>query len=290
MHTHLVISVLEFPERQSIVEVLRILRVDSKGQCIPEILSALEVFFCDFVRYAVRSIFHLRLEPVWQTVFCQDGMHFGIIGTRLSEHIHKMSLWVRLSPVPTVHKHRNLESGMNGEVLCLAIHRLMNTGYSKFTVAERLQIAALRKRILPSVNRFAVNIGYVNADVVRHHTALHEDPCLISYDVENSHKWLAGPFNYLKDNTFLSSCVCLFLRYGDLDSVGIESAFGLTLSHIDIIIHALDLHKDESVSCHLDRTDILRIVLFHIIITAATFFREVAASASGPASETISSF
>ena len=118
-------------------------------------------------------------------------MHFGIIGTRLSEHVHKMSLGVRLSPVPTVDKRSNLESGMHGEVLCLAIHRLMNTGHRKFAVAERLQIAALRKRILPPVNRFAVNVGYVNADVVRHHPALHEDPCLVSYDVENSHKWFA---------------------------------------------------------------------------------------------------
>ena len=47
--SHLIIAVIKFSERDGIIEILGICRVNRKGEDISEILSSLEIFSCDFL-------------------------------------------------------------------------------------------------------------------------------------------------------------------------------------------------------------------------------------------------
>ena len=88
MNTHLPVTILQLLDTECIVEVLGILRVDSTGKYLSEVLTLLIVLFCDFARNLVGSIFYILWIFVWQTILCEDGVHLHIIVTLLAENIN----------------------------------------------------------------------------------------------------------------------------------------------------------------------------------------------------------
>ena len=111
MDTHLIVSVIKDTERKSIIKVLCIGRVYSECEYIPEIPALSYILSGYLVRNAVSRIRHLRFETVRKSELRKDGMHFGVILARLSEHIHDMSVRGRLMSFPAVHHCGHLHSG-----------------------------------------------------------------------------------------------------------------------------------------------------------------------------------
>ena len=137
------------------------------------------------------------------------------------------------------------------------------------------------------MERMSLQIGYVNADVIWHYSALHQDPSLISDHMENTRKRFAGSLYHLENDTLLSLVIRLFLSDGHADGISVQGTLGTALSHIDIIFEFIDLDKYESVTCHLNSTRILRTLVQWFIIVlaaftgkAAAFFTETASTAS----------
>ena len=76
-----------FPNRQSIVEVLCIVRVDGASPYVAEILALGEVFCRHLARNLVGSLLDLLRIAVGQAVLRQNRVHFGVVFALLSENI-----------------------------------------------------------------------------------------------------------------------------------------------------------------------------------------------------------
>ena len=114
MNTHLPVTILQLLDTECIVEVLGIFRVDSTGKYLSEVLTLFIVLFCDFARNLVGSIFYILRIFVWQTILCEDGIHFHIIVTLLSENInHFADRTLVLSVRPLDDAHHRLVVGFS---------------------------------------------------------------------------------------------------------------------------------------------------------------------------------
>ena len=83
MNSHLIIAVLQEPEGKRIIEIFGVSRVDGECQNIPEVPSALEILPGDGLGDAVRSILNLRFKTIRQSELGKDGVHLGVILSRL---------------------------------------------------------------------------------------------------------------------------------------------------------------------------------------------------------------
>ena len=73
------------------IEIFGILRVDSAGEYLSEVLTFLVVLFCDFARNLVGSILYVFRIFIRQSVLCEDRVHFYIIVTHLSEDVNNFT-------------------------------------------------------------------------------------------------------------------------------------------------------------------------------------------------------
>ena len=191
---------------------------------------------------------------------------------------------IRLSPVPTVHKRCHLKSGVDLKFAVFSIHRFGNSRHSKLLVAQRLEISRLRDGAFSPHKRTTFFVSYVNADVIWHYTALHEDPRLVADHVEDSHKRLSGPLQDADDYAFLTFAVCLLLGYGHFHGITVQCALGLSVADKYVILHSFNLDKNESVPCHLDSSRIVRAFLQRLFIIFSAHFSGSVASTTGHAS------
>ena len=111
MDTNLIVPVLKDTERKGVIKVLCIGRVYSECEYIPEIPALSYILGGYLVRNAVSRIRNLRFETIREGELRKDGMHFGVILARLSEHIHDVSVRGRLMSFPSVHHCGHLHSG-----------------------------------------------------------------------------------------------------------------------------------------------------------------------------------
>ncbi len=157
----LVVTVVQFLERKRIVKVLGVRRVYRECQCVAEVSALLDVLFRDLVRDLVGGVLHLRLEPVRQGIFSENGMHLRVVLARHSEYIHDVAFRSRLALVPAVDQSRHFHSSFR----------------------------ALWKGV------------EIYADVVRHIPGLHQHPCLPSDNMQHTDERLVAALYYLNDLT-----------------------------------------------------------------------------------------
>ena len=88
VYTDLNVAVLKLAVRESVIEVLGIGRVDSKCGHLTEIPALGYVLGGYLVRHGLGCGLHFRLKAVRQAVLGQDGVHLGVIGSGLAQHVH----------------------------------------------------------------------------------------------------------------------------------------------------------------------------------------------------------
>ena len=76
MHTYFPASVIQLTDRQSIVEVFCIFRVDGKGQDFTEVFTLGDLFLRNGIRYFICSLLHTLRISIRQTEFGQYRVHF----------------------------------------------------------------------------------------------------------------------------------------------------------------------------------------------------------------------
>ena len=86
MHADLVIPVFHFLEREGIVKVLGVFRVDRERCDFPEVSPGPDLLCRDGILYSLRCFFHVSGELHGQFVFCHDGIHFRVVVSRYSEN------------------------------------------------------------------------------------------------------------------------------------------------------------------------------------------------------------
>ena len=99
MYADLVMPVFQLLEREGIVEVLGILRVDRECRDFPEISAVLDFLCRDGIFYLFSGFFHVCRELYGQFVFRHDCVHFRVVVSRRSENFqhfpHRVLLVLR---------------------------------------------------------------------------------------------------------------------------------------------------------------------------------------------------
>ena len=113
MHTHFPETTLQLTDRKSIVEVLGILGVDGTGEHITHILTTVDLLLGDGSIDLLCRLLHILRILVRQVILGKDGMHLGIVLTRLSEDIHHRTDDVLMFVVrPLYHLYHRLVVGL----------------------------------------------------------------------------------------------------------------------------------------------------------------------------------
>ena len=96
-----------FPNRQGIVEVLCVVRVDGASPYIAEILALSEVFRRHLARNLVGSLLDLLRIAVGQAVLRQNRVHFGVVFALLTENVDDLAhhiAMLRVGPLRDAHQ------------------------------------------------------------------------------------------------------------------------------------------------------------------------------------------
>ena len=91
VYAHFPQARLERTDREGIVEVLRVLRVDGESSDGAEIFTLGIVFGCNDIRNLVGCSFHVFRIDIWQTELRQDGMHLGVVVSGLSQDVDNLT-------------------------------------------------------------------------------------------------------------------------------------------------------------------------------------------------------
>ena len=91
VHAHLPKALIEHANRQCIVEILGISRVDGAGKHVAEVLAFVVILLRYLGRNAFGSLFCRLGISVGQAVLGQDGVHLDIVFARRTKHINYFS-------------------------------------------------------------------------------------------------------------------------------------------------------------------------------------------------------
>ena len=129
MHTHLPSSAFHHPDRQGIIKVLGILWVDGTGEHIAEVLTAGYLLCRNLCLELLGCFLHTLRILVRQAILRQDGMHLGIVVTRLPQDVHHGADDVPVLRVrPLVNLHHNFVVGLPPLQLALGDDDVVNEG------------------------------------------------------------------------------------------------------------------------------------------------------------------
>jgi len=107
MHAHFIQAVVQFFERESIVKVLGIGRVDGAGPCLAEVFALGHVLRGDFSGEFLRGILHGFRVFIGQSVLREDGVHLHIVVAALAQHVghlaHEVTM-LGVGPVGYLHE------------------------------------------------------------------------------------------------------------------------------------------------------------------------------------------
>ena len=132
MHTDLVEAIVELLDREGVVEVLGILRVDGAGPRVAEVLTLRHILIGYLTRDLLSSILHAFRVLIRQSVLRKDGVHLHIVVARFSEDVHDLTDDVLMLTVgPCRDLHHGLVVGLaafelilrNEDILCKSVLR-----------------------------------------------------------------------------------------------------------------------------------------------------------------------
>ena len=145
-------------------------------------------------------------------------MHLGVVLAGLSEHIDDVAARGRLAARPVVHDGGDLHARAGLQLLpaISVLTKFIHLMDRIFIISQRLEPAGvvlrLRERltldIVPAVADL-VRLGERYGDVIRHETALHEHPGLISDYMQYSYERSWRPLDYLDYFAFATLAVRL---------------------------------------------------------------------------------
>ena len=216
MYAHLVVPVLKPAERERVVEVLGVGRVDGEGEAVAEILAPLEVFGAYLVGNLVGGVLHLGFETVRQVEFGEDGVHLGVVEPGHSEHVADVAEGVVLSPAPAFDDCGDLHSGLGA---------------------------------------FGGGLCGIDRDVVGHGAALHEHPRLVSGGMVYADEGSAGALEYLHHFAFAAALAVacgLVSGHHHLHDVAVEGVAGLGRLHEDVVVLTFYDHENIPFAGHLN--------------------------------------
>ena len=158
-----------------------------------------------------------------------------------------MSHGVRVLLVPFVHQGGHFHSRLRTEFLPPAVHCLIYSRHGIEPVTYFLQGACHRDSGRGLAGSGGLR-GACNRDgyVVWHHPALHEHPCLLSYNMEDADKWLGRTLQNLQNLTFLALAVSLFLGHRHSDNIPVQGTSHLGC--LDEYVIFLPFHYDEAIA------------------------------------------
>ena len=215
MYSHLVAALTQLHERNGVVEVLGVGRVDGEGSDLAVVLALRNLRIGDGVGYLVGGLADLRFEAVRQLELRQDGVHLGVVLAGLSQHVHDLADGLHALAGPVGHHHGHLHS------------------------VGSLDAADFRK-VFRAVDG--------NADVIGHTGALDDGPGLVAADRQYAD---VRPFAALQDLhhlTFLAARVVPLLCHEHLHPVAVQSASQLALRHENVVVAAFQHHEAEAVA------------------------------------------
>ena len=190
------IHAIGFAERQRIVEVFGIGRVDGEGKHFAEVLATSYLFGCDARIDAISGFFHILWIFVGQTVLGQDGMHLGIVLACLAQNVDDLAHNVLvLHRGPLGDTHHGFIARLTALELPLRYEHVMD---KEVAVADEESEVALHLQLSHHlVVSTTQNLGHHSLfDVVlapRHHRHPHTIAVESKHRVALGHKdWLVG--------------------------------------------------------------------------------------------------
>ena len=91
VHTHLPKPLVEQADRESIVEVFGVSRVDGAGKHVAKILAFVVILLRNLGRNALGRLFGRLRISVGKSILSKDGVHLGIVFARSPKHIHHLA-------------------------------------------------------------------------------------------------------------------------------------------------------------------------------------------------------
>ena len=257
MHADLYVAVLELAIREGVVEVLGIGRVNSESRHLAEIPALGNVLGGYLVRHGLGCGLHLGLEAVGQTVLGQDGVHLGVVGTRLAQYVYDAACRSRSLPRPVGHDDGGLQArhvaGLPGPLRDFPAVGFYVFGLCSGTVLtiDAVEYSAFAEPAVYLLDRYA--------DIVWHIAALHDQPGLAARYLQYSDMRLGRTLehcDYLTLDTLGLTIRTDALGLGrqHFDYITVESPTHLVLRHEHIIVPVRHLHKAVTLAGHAHRT------------------------------------
>jgi hypothetical protein len=129
VHADLIEPVVKLLDREGVVEVLGILRVDGAGPRIAEVLTLSHILVSDLARNLIGSILHFLRILVRQAVLCENSVHLHIVVARLSKYIHYLADNILVLTVrPCRDLHHGLVVGLSAFELVLRNENILCKG------------------------------------------------------------------------------------------------------------------------------------------------------------------
>src|SRR5688572_29752280 len=88
-------------ERDRVIKILGILRIDGECEHLTEIISLRNLFFRKAFVNSLRLAQHMFRETEWQIEFCHDRMDLRFIFSRLSEDLEYLCFRAFVTVAPT---------------------------------------------------------------------------------------------------------------------------------------------------------------------------------------------
>ena len=107
MHTDLPTSLGHLADRQRVVEVLSVGRVDREGRYIAEIATLGIVLRRNLALDLLSRLDHSLVKFIGQVVLCQDCVHLGIVVATHTQHIANATLraLAAIGPIDNMYHH-----------------------------------------------------------------------------------------------------------------------------------------------------------------------------------------
>ena len=202
-------------------------------------------------------------------------MHFGVIVTRLTKNINKMSNWIRLMPFPIVNHRRHLHAGTNLQFpsasLFKSLEDITYTEHISILRSEPACFIPLRfiLSLMPAIT-YRIALSHRNRYVIWHKTAFHQHPGLISDHMKDTDERFCRPFQNLDYLTFTTMLLILFTSNSHPYDISIQGSTRLGSLDIDIIIRIFHNNEGKTFTGHLNLTCYLREYLSLFSFTAST--------------------
>ena len=114
-----------------------------------------------------------------------------------------------------------------------------------------------------------VRLSKRDCDVIRHETALHQHPCLVSDNVKHPDERFRRTADNLDNLSFPTLCFSLVPCHCDDHCIPVQGAPGLGCLHKNVIFLSLHNHEYKTLTGHLDSSLNMREYLLFLLFTTS---------------------